>query len=125
MSPKTIQHYVLKCLNTEEVKACTKVLKTKNSSLLHPHVEFVIMEQYVYQKNINYVPDYFSGLSRALLCIFPTTFLEIAVYVCFESAENTPNIFFAYKKNFHSVSGSVSSPDGTIFKYESKLTCCN
>ena len=33
MSPKTIQHYVLKCLNTEEVKACTKVLKTKNSSL--------------------------------------------------------------------------------------------
>ena len=33
VSPKTIQHYVLKCLNTEEVKACTKVRKTKNSSL--------------------------------------------------------------------------------------------
>ena len=30
MSSKTIQHYVLKYLNTEEVKACTKVRKTKN-----------------------------------------------------------------------------------------------
>ena len=48
---------------------------------MHPHMEFVIMEQYVYQKNINYVPDYFSGLSHALLCFFPTTFLEIAVYI--------------------------------------------
>ena len=36
--------------------------------------------QYVYQKNINYVPEYVSGLSCALLCFFPTTFLEIAVY---------------------------------------------
>ena len=32
------------------------------------------------EKNINYVPDYLSGLSRALLCFFPTTFLEIALY---------------------------------------------
>ena len=30
VSPKTIQHYLLKCLNTEEVKACTTVRKTKN-----------------------------------------------------------------------------------------------
>ena len=58
MSPKTIQHYVLKCLNTEEVKACTKVRKTKN------------------------IAHYASarGISRALLYFFPTTFLEIAVY---------------------------------------------
>ena len=33
MSPKTIQHCVLKCLSTVEVKACTKFRKTKNSSL--------------------------------------------------------------------------------------------
>ena len=53
----------------------------------------------------------------------------VAIYVCVESAENTPNmnikLFYLYKKNFHSVSGSVSLPDGTILKYESKLTCCN
>ena len=53
----------------------------------------------------------------------------VAIYVCFESAENTPNmnikLFFAYKKIFHGVFRSVSLPDGTIFKYESKLTCCN
>ena len=29
MSPKTIHHYVLKCINTEEVKACRKFCKTK------------------------------------------------------------------------------------------------
>ena len=33
MSPKTVQHRVLKCLSTEEVKAFTKFQKTKNSSL--------------------------------------------------------------------------------------------
>ena len=47
---------------------------------MYPHVEFVIMETIHLSKNINYVPGYFSGLSRALLCFFPTTFLEIAVY---------------------------------------------
>ena len=34
-------------------------------------------------------------------------------------------LFFVYKKNFHGVSGSVSLVNGTIFKYESELTCCN
>ena len=33
LSPKTIQHCVLKCLSTEEVKACAKFRKTKNTSL--------------------------------------------------------------------------------------------
>ena len=42
MSPKTIQHCVLKWLSTEEVNACTKFRKT--NLILHPHVEFVIME---------------------------------------------------------------------------------
>ena len=32
-SLKNVQHCVLKCLSTEEVKACTKFRKTKNSSL--------------------------------------------------------------------------------------------
>ena len=52
------------------------------SSTIHTGVEFEIMETVclVYQKNINYVPDYFSGLSRTIFCLFPTTFLEIAVY---------------------------------------------
>ena len=53
----------------------------------------------------------------------------VAVYVCFDSAENSSNMnirfFVEYKKKNHSVSGSVSSPDGTIFKCESKVTCCN
>ena len=43
MSPKTIQHCALKCLSTEEVKACTKFRKTK---IVH-HAsarEFEIME---------------------------------------------------------------------------------
>ena len=45
LSPKTIQHYVLRCFSTEEVKACTKFRKTKNSSLyMQPQVKFVIME---------------------------------------------------------------------------------
>ena len=45
----------------------------------------------------------------------------VAIYVCFESAENTPNMniklfFVDIKKNFHSHSGSVSLSDGTMFK---------
>ena len=45
MSPKTIQHYVLKCLNTEEAETHTENFrKTKNSFVMHPHAEFVIME---------------------------------------------------------------------------------
>ena len=31
MSPKTIQHCVLKCLSMEEVKACAKFRETKNT----------------------------------------------------------------------------------------------
>ena len=34
--------------------------------------------QYVYQKNINYVSGKLSGLSRVVMCFFPSTFLEIA-----------------------------------------------
>ena len=81
MSPKTIQHCVFKCLSTEEVKACTKFRKTKNSSLCIRTWNLKSWKQYVYQQHMNYVPDYFSGLSRALLCFFPTTYFEIAVYL--------------------------------------------
>ena len=31
MSPKTIQHCVLKCISMEEVKACAKFRETKNT----------------------------------------------------------------------------------------------
>ena len=31
-------------------------------------------------KFIDHIPDYLTGLSRALLRFFPTTFLEMAVY---------------------------------------------
>ena len=63
MSPKTIQQYVLKCLNNEQ-----KIWHARPKSIfvMHPHEEFVLMEAVrQYQKNINYVPDYLSGLSRA------------------------------------------------------------
>ena len=43
MSPKTILRYVSKCLNSGEVKAET-LGRPLNSFLMHPHVEFVIME---------------------------------------------------------------------------------
>ena len=33
---------------------------------------------YANEKNVYYDPDYLSGMSRALLRFFPTTFLEIA-----------------------------------------------
>ena len=81
MSPKTIQHCELKCLSTEEVKACTKFRKNKNSSLCIGTWNLQSWKQYVYQKNTNSVPDHFPRLSRALLCSFLTTFLEIAVYI--------------------------------------------
>ena len=43
ISPKTILRYVSKCLNSGEVKAET-LGRPLNSFLMHPHVEFVIME---------------------------------------------------------------------------------
>ena len=43
VSPKTILRYVSKCLNSGEVKAGT-LGRPLNSFLMHPHVEFVIME---------------------------------------------------------------------------------
>ena len=41
------------------------------------------------EKNIYYAPDYISGLSRALLRFFPTTFVEIAVFLLFCSARGS------------------------------------
>ena len=43
MSPKTILRYISKCLYSGEVKAET-LGRPINSFLMHPHVEFVIME---------------------------------------------------------------------------------
>ena len=43
ISPKTILCYVSKCLNSGEVKAET-LGRPFNSFLMHPHVEFLIME---------------------------------------------------------------------------------
>ena len=43
MSEKTILHYILKCLNSVEVKAET-LGRLINSFLMQPHVDFVIME---------------------------------------------------------------------------------
>ena len=43
ISPKTILRYVSKCLKSGEVKAET-LRRPLNSFLMHPHVEFVIME---------------------------------------------------------------------------------
>ena len=54
-----------------------------------------------------------------------TTTAVVCVY--FESAENTPDMgikIFKKKKFPQSVWKPVSLPDGTIFKYQSKLTCC-
>ena len=42
MSPKIVQHYVLKCLNTAEVNAHSEnFVRPKNSFIMHPHVEFI------------------------------------------------------------------------------------
>ena len=43
MLPKTVICYVLKCLNSGKVKAET-LGQLLNSFLMHPHVEFVIMQ---------------------------------------------------------------------------------
>ena len=59
----------------------------KHSSLYIRTWNFQSWKQYVCQKNINYVSDYYSGLSRALLRFFPTTFLEIAVFILTFTAE--------------------------------------
>ena len=47
MSPKTILCYVSKCLDSSEVKAET-LGRPLNSFLMHPQVEFVIMEAVLY-----------------------------------------------------------------------------
>ena len=43
MSPRTVERYISKCLNTSEVK-WEKLGRPLNSFAMHPHVEFVIME---------------------------------------------------------------------------------
>ena len=52
ISPKTILRYVSKCLNSGEVKAET-LGRPLNSFLVHPHVEFVIMEAVLDQPEKN------------------------------------------------------------------------
>ena len=42
MSPRTVERYISKCLNTGEVK-WEKLGRPLNSFAMHPHVEFVIM----------------------------------------------------------------------------------
>ena len=46
MSSKTIRHYVLKCLNTEEKTS-------QGQKIVHPQWNLKSWKQYVYQKNIN------------------------------------------------------------------------
>jgi len=43
MSPRPVERYISKCLNTGEVK-WEKLDRPLNSFAMHPHVEFVIME---------------------------------------------------------------------------------
>ena len=43
MSPKTIRRYVIKFLNSGEAKV-ENFGRPKNSFVMHPHVEFVIMK---------------------------------------------------------------------------------
>jgi len=43
MSPRTVERYISKCLNTGEVK-WEKLGGPLNSFAMHPHMEFVIME---------------------------------------------------------------------------------
>ena len=43
MSPRTIEHYISKCLNTGDVNS-EKLGRPFNSFAMHPHVELVIME---------------------------------------------------------------------------------
>ena len=43
ISPRTVERYISKCLNTGEVKS-EKLGQPFNSFAMHPHVEFVIME---------------------------------------------------------------------------------
>lgn len=43
MSPRTVERYISKCLNTGDVKSET-LGRQLNSFAMHPHVEFVIME---------------------------------------------------------------------------------
>ena len=43
MSPRTIERYISKCLNTGDVNS-EKLGRPFNSFAMHPHVEFVIME---------------------------------------------------------------------------------
>ena len=55
-----------------------------------------------------YTAPNFTSINEKCAIILAT----VAIYVCFVSVENTPNmnikLFFAYKKTFHIVSGTVS-----------------
>ena len=78
MSPRTIECYISKCLNTGDVNS-EKLGRPFNSFAMHPHVEFVIMEAILEQ------PD--------------TTLAEIA-YNVFEQtgSENAVSSIFRYLK---------------------------
>ena len=70
MSPRTIERYISKCLNTGDVNS-EKLGRPFNSFAMHAHVEFVIMEAILEQ------PD--TTLAEIAYNVFALTGLENAV----------------------------------------------
>lgn len=70
MSPRTIERYISKCLNTGDVNS-EKLGRPFNSFAMHPHVEFVIMEAILEQ------PD--TTLAEIAYNVFEQTGSENAV----------------------------------------------
>ena len=70
MSPRTVERYISKCLNTGDVNS-EKLGRPFNSFAMHPHVEFVIMEALLEQ------PD--TTLAEIAYNVFEQTGSENAV----------------------------------------------
>lgn len=70
MSPRTVERYISKCLNTGDVNS-EKLGRPFNSFAMHPHVEFVIMEAILEQ------PD--TTLAEIAYNVFEQTGSENAV----------------------------------------------
>ena len=88
MSPKTIQHCVIKCLSTEEVKAAQNFARPK---IVHYASARGICNHgsSTYIKRILVMPQTTIRDCRVHFCsFFPTTFFEIAV--CIESETSPP-----------------------------------
>ena len=61
-----------------------KILQDQKYFIMHdPHVEFVIMEAVRMSKEYQLCPRLLFGIVAYTFVLFPTTFLEIAVYFSF------------------------------------------